>query len=1274
MDADINEKYDTFTAEEHVMTKDMWAGSSKLTETTEWIIKEKNNKYTMEITDIICPPSLYKCIDEAVVNAIDHCINQRGTRSPVTWIRLEYNEKTGRITVSNNGPGIEIEIHTKSGLYVPQMIFGTMFSGSNMDKSDESITGGTNGVGIKLANILSTEFCVETVRTKSRPKYHKYYKQIWKNNMKDCLEPEIIDLLTLDDVNEKKIPVKSRIDHTEISFIPDYKHFGYKSINEASETIIALMQTRAFMAAAYVGSLCDIYFNNKKIPINSIIDIAKLIVDDADILSEVLGKTILNGKTVAKGKRKATNDIKIYNNTNKNLWNVAIIIAENNSTSKKNFCQLSIVNGVVVKEGKHTEYLLDEIIKNVKDKITKVLSNNKINFKPEFIYNNIIICASCEIPGVSWTGQTKENMKIRSKTQFASYKFSNKFINKLTERLSEKIIAELCNILDKPKKKKIACDKYYPANFAGKKDKSLQCSLFLPEGDSASTSCIKGITYREPAKKGEKPNQPLLGYDYYGILTTGGVIINVRKNIKKIASLGMTKFSPNEKLALNKFWNSFLGVTGLNPNYKYDSNSSTYEQEKSELRYGYVIGFVDQDHDGVGFIFSLILNMFELLWPNLLQEGYVKRFVTPLRRAYPKSGGQVYEFYNDPEFNSWSKEHDINNYEIKYIKGIAGHEEDEIIHMFRNFDKNLYTYYMNDPNESHNTFEIYLAKDAAPRKKEFKENPLSEQSDELLIWQRENMLIDCTDHLIYEAKSHDISNLYQKLWNVIDGMNESGRKILDGSQKKFTGFDKAIRVSQLAGYISEHENYHHGEASLWSSITGKAFLDVGGVQLPQLQPHGEFGTRAQGGKNSGQPRYIHTKLNKKLVSLIYPEADKPLLKYTFDEGERGEPEFFIPIIPMAILESVEVPAHAWKIKVYARDVFDVIKNVRKMINENEEVKLEPMNYYTFGHKGDIKTISGKTYSFGKYMYDEKSNIINITELPLRIWTDDYFKNIVPSMGSPRGGMDMDEKKTDKGNGKLKKKKSKGKFVIIPESTKNHSGVDGINIIFKLVPNAMTIIDDICKKKKNIIGDNIEDYFMLREYLDEQLNFMGPNREVLEFNTCEEIIKFWFPYRRNLYSDRIDREVLLLQLHIKMLENIIRYINIYEKLNIKGKTHIVAIDILENNKFDKFNKNKLDNPKYLKTEELNNIILYGEKSTYNYLLSTTDLNRLDEAIKKRDEKLQELRRKLKELIDESDKGNFRGASIWLRELDELEKVITEGRKTKWLFGEKNKYKY
>ena len=77
------------------------------------------------------------------------------------------------------------------------------------------------------------------------------------------------------------------------------------------------------------------------------------------------------------------------------------------------------------------------------------------------------------------------------------------------------------------------------------------------------------------------------------------------------------------------------------------------------LEYGSIIGFVDQDHDGVGFIFSLILNMFELLWPNLLQEGYVKRFVTPLRRAYPKKGGKVYA-YNKME--KLTKNYVLKNY------------------------------------------------------------------------------------------------------------------------------------------------------------------------------------------------------------------------------------------------------------------------------------------------------------------------------------------------------------------------------------------------------------------------------------------------------------------------------------------------------------------------------------------------------------------------------------------------------------------------------------
>ena len=38
------------------------------------------------------------------------------------------------------------------------------------------------------------------------------------------------------------------------------------------------------------------------------------------------------------------------------------------------------------------------------------------------------------------------------------------------------------------------------------------------------------------------------------------------------------------------------------------------------------------------------------------------------------------------------------------------------------------------------------------------------------------------------------------------------------------------------------------------------------------------------------------------------------------------------------------------------------------------------------------------------------------------------------------------------------------------------------------------------------------------------------------------------------------------------------------------------------------------------------------------------------------------------------GAFPGAVIWLRELDQLRKVIDEGQRTFWRFGEHDKYKF
>lgn len=55
-------------------------------------------------------------------------------------------------------------------------------------------------------------------------------------------------------------------------------------------------------------------------------------------------------------------------------------------------------------------------------------------------------------------------------------------------------------------------------------------------------------------------------------------------------------------------------------------------------------------------------------------------------------------------------------------------------------------------------------------------------------------------------------------------------------------------MAQLAGYVSEHAAYHHGEMSLNATIVGMAQNFVGSNNINLLFPSGQFGTRLQGGK------------------------------------------------------------------------------------------------------------------------------------------------------------------------------------------------------------------------------------------------------------------------------------------------------------------------------------------------------------------------------------------------------------------------------------------
>ena len=167
----------------------------------------------------------------------------------------------------------------------------------------------------------------------------------------------------------------------------------------------------------------------------------------------------------------------------------------------------------------------------------------------------------------------------------------------------------------------------------------------------------------------------------------------------------------------------------------------------------------------------------------------------------------------------------------------------------------------------------------------------------------------------------------------------------------------------MAGYVSENAAYHHGEASLHGTIINLAQDYVGSNNINLLKPNGQFGTRILGGSDAASPRYIHTELNP-IVKYIYPESDFPLLNYIDDDGLLVEPTYYIPIIPMVLVNGMVGIGTGFSTKIPQYNPLDIIRNIIHKINNEQYDELIPCYR---GFTGIILKEKDKTYiSKGSY--------------------------------------------------------------------------------------------------------------------------------------------------------------------------------------------------------------------------------------------------------------------------------------------------------------------
>lgn len=619
-------------------------------------------------------------------------------------------------------------------------------------------------------------------------------------------------------------------------------------------------------------------------------------------------------------------------------WSVCIGPSENGLE------QVSFVNGIsTTKGGTHVDHVASYVASGIIDEMAK-----KIKLKPQQVKNtfNIFVKATLENP--TFSSQVKS--ECTSKVQDFGSKFEppkNFVKNALKTGIQDELTAlskfkemrELKKTDGARKSKITGIPKLDDANKAGTAQ-SGKCTLIVTEGDSAKTLAVAGLS--------------VVGRDHYGVFPLRGKCKNVRD-----ASVA--------QLTSNQEFNDLKKILGLQQGRDY--------RDVSELRYGRLMIMTDADNDG-SHIKGLILNMIHYFWPSLLKLGFVVSMVTPIIKA--TKGGQSKSFYTDSSFREWYG-NGQSGWKIKYYKGLGTSTSAEAREYFKKI-QDLTVKFDMDIMTDRSVVLAFDKKKADDRKSWLLEST-AKHPKELEVPYGSIKNLSITHFVRKDLVNFSLADLKRSIAHMADGLKPSQRKVM------YACFHKNLRdemkVAQLAAYVAEKSAYHHGEVSLADTIVKLANDYTGSNNINLLEPCGQFGTRLMGGKDASQTRYIFTRLTKEARKIFDPRDD-PILNYLDDDGRSIEPDFYMPTLPMVLINGTEGIGTGFSCYVPPFNPSDIKKNIQRALDGHAFKDMSP---WFRGFKGKIFREDGTWITEG--VWRDTGSRLKITELPPGRWTQDY---------------------------------------------------------------------------------------------------------------------------------------------------------------------------------------------------------------------------------------------------------------------------------------------
>lgn len=406
--------------------------------------------------------------------------------------------------------------------------------------------------------------------------------------------------------------------------------------------------------------------------------------------------------------------------------------------------------------------------------------------------------------------------------------------------------------------------------------------------------------------------------------------------------------------------------------------------------------------------------------------------------------------------------------------------------------------------------------------------------------------------------------------SFIDGQKNAGRKVIYSIMNRP---NKDTKVSILSGLIMTDTEYLHGDIS--GSIITLAQNYAGTNNLPLLTREGNFGSRFE--TEASATRYIFTAKEKYFDSLFNKEDNNVLINQSF-EGTKIEPRFFVPTLPLILINGSEGIATGFAQKILSRNT-DKIKKAILSILANKKINDDYLIPSFNGFNGIVTQGDSHNQWLVKGTIKRlNSSKILIDEIPIGYDLKTYTGILD----------DLEENKVIK-------------------SYKDKSENDKFSFEITMSPSDLNKFSD----------DELLQKFKLIKKISENYTCLDENNRIRVFENTEEILRAFVKIKLEYIQKRKDYELQKLE----------------EEIKIDFSKYLFIKNIVENKlTINKRRKSDIE----IDLEKIDNII--KKDGSFDYLLqmnilSLTEerMNKLQEDIKVKKEYLDNLKSKSPEEI-------------------------------------------